>query len=178
MSQTTDPMASKSAFTAMVRDRLTLAPATLVAVSENVMLLGPVGAVKLGVRVSAPVSVTSGPVVCVHLNVAPSETVPIMFTTLPAKALVGAKNVRLGGAAGGLTLSDTVAMLVKESVFVTATLKLRVVATVTFGALKLADAVFAPESVTAGPPVCVQRKVKGCAGVFVSLLPCALRLTD
>src|SRR5512140_1637959 len=150
-------MAIRSAFTAMVRDRLTLAPVALVAVSENVRLLGPVGAVKLGVRVSAPLSVTSGPAVCVHLNVAPSETVPIMFTTLPAKALAGAKNVRLGAAADGFTVSDTVATLVKGVVFVTATLKLSVVAALTLGALKLAVAVFAPASVTAGPAVWVHR---------------------
>jgi hypothetical protein len=101
-----------------------------------------------------------------------------MVTPLPAKALAGAKNVRLGGSRGGLTLSETVAVLVMGSVLVTATLKLRLVVAATLGAVKLGVAVFAPESTTAGPPVWVQTNVNGCAGVLVSLLASALRLTD
>lgn len=80
--------------------------------------------------------------------------------------------------ADGNTLSDTVAMALKGTVFVTTTVKLRVVGAATFGALKLGVAVFAPASTTAGPPVWVQTKLKGCAGVFGSLLASALRPTS
>ena len=104
-------------------------------------------------------------------------TTPTKVTTLPAVALADAAMVTRGGADGGLTLTDTMAIVVSGTVFFTATLKANVVTAVTFGALKTGVAVLAPVRTTPGPPVWVQRKVKGRAGVFGSLLLKALKVT-
>jgi hypothetical protein len=100
-----------------------------------------------------------------------------MFTTVVLNALAGAKKVSVGAADGGFTVTVTVAAVLSGTVFCTETINVRVVAAVTFGAVKLGVAVFAPLSATAGPPVWVQANVKGRGGVFGSLLVSALKLT-
>jgi hypothetical protein len=163
---------------AMVRDALALAPPAFVAVRVNVTLVAPVGAMKFGDSVSLAFNVTTGPAVCAHLNVAPGDTVPTMVTALPAVTLAGALIVTLGGGEVAPTFRDTVALVVSGTVFFTATLKVRTAGPVTLGALKVGVGVLAPTSATPGPPVCVQRKLKGRAGTFGSLLLNALNVTS
>ena len=63
LSQVGGAIVTVSATTAMVRDMVALAPAALVAVSTNVMLVGVIGATKLGIRVLLAFRVTTGPAV-------------------------------------------------------------------------------------------------------------------
>ena len=157
LSHVTGAIATASAAMAMVRAAVALAPALLVAVSTKLTLAGPLGAVKLGVKVVAANRVTSGPALCVHLKPAPLDTAPTKVTMLPAMALAGAFNVALGGTAAGLVLTVSFAIEVRGTVLLSASVKLKTAAVVTVGALKLALAVVAPVNCTAGPPVWVQR---------------------
>lgn len=156
LSQVTNPAVTSSGVTWMLRVALALVPAVFVAVSTNVSVAGPGGAMKSGFNVVLLFKRTTDPAVCFQSNVAPLDTTPLMATELPAITLTGALMLTLGGSALGFTTTVTVALVVSGTVLRAATLNVSVVGVVTLGAVNVAASLLALVIATAGQPICVQ----------------------
>ncbi len=148
-------------------------PSLTVSSNSSTVLAVTVGEVNEGVGVVAPESVTAGPSVWAHEKVSGSEsgsapeplsvTSACSFTTrsTPASAVGGALTV-------ACTVTTTRSVALAAPSF-TVSSNSSAVSAATAGAVKPGVGVVLPDSVTAGPEVCAQAKVRGSASASLPL---------